>query len=238
MTVLQLALRCAALYTKSPDVTKIGAVNMTLFADAISGGLADYWASAPEYITNPDEAQTLATVANTADVPLPAHFEQLSRPPRIRRSASESWRELIPVVEPLNPVAYGMPQWFRVRDSLVDSPAWSTGGNLPDNPAIILYPTPDAVYTLNVQASYEAPRIALEHLSGAPLTVNLPIPDNHITTMVVPLCAPYFLRYPDKLDSLTAKDAAEDAARGQRLLDATRSRRISGPAHVGTPRRW
>ena len=238
MTVLQLALHCAALYTKSPDVTKIGAVNMTLFADAISSGLADYWSSAPEYITNPNEAQTLATVANTADVPLPDHFEQLSRPPRIRRSAAESWRELIPVVEPLNPVAYGMPQWFRVRDSLVDSPAWSAGGNLPDNPAIILYPIPDAVYTLDVQASYEAPRIALEHLSGAPLTVNLPIPDNHITTMVVPLCAPYFLRYPDKLDSLTAKDAAEDAARGQRLLDATRSRRISGPAHVGTPRRW
>ena len=41
MTVLQLALHCAALYTKSPDVTKIGAVNMTLFADAISSGLAD-----------------------------------------------------------------------------------------------------------------------------------------------------------------------------------------------------
>lgn len=241
MTALHLALRCAALYTEGVEVTALGAVDATLFTDALSAGLADYWQNAPDWVKAPWESTNLATVANSQSVVLPTNFEQLLRPPRIRSSSTSQWVELQETPEPLLPVTTGTPAFYRVRDNLLETPVWdeaANGGNTVDSPLLLLYPTPNAVYSLDVQARYHAPRIRAKHLSGALNTINLPVPEHHIVTMVVPLCAQHFLRFPHKKASLTAKDAAEDAARGFASLSMLPARRGQRRSNVGTPLRY
>lgn len=240
MTPLNLALRCAALYTTVPDATKLTAVDATLFADALTAGLAEYWSRAPEYITGPHEVTDLTLANGVATVTLPDHFEQITRPPRIRLGATEAWQELIPTVEPLQPLGSGRPQWYRVQDTLVSSPAWPAdgGGNTPGDTKIVVYPTPDANYELDLQCSYHAPVIRFDHLAGGATTINLPVPDDHLLTVVIPLCAKHFRRFKKRAPELTREYAAECWQAGSDALDAIATRRISGPVHYGTPRRW
>lgn len=243
MNALNIAVRCAALYTtsslgKSADVTQISAVDLMLFADAITSGLADYWSRAPKWVTAPEEVTPLVTAAGTAEVTLPTHFRKIRRAPRIRASATEAWQELTETLAPLNPSTSGRPVYYRVRDSLIETPVWdeaSNRGNLPDSPVLALYPTPDAVYSVDLQCYYRAPRITVEHLSGSANTVNIPVPDDHLVTMVIPLCAQHFTAHPLRKRGEEYPDVALQTARAYAAIAALPGKRTTTRNECGTP---
>ena len=243
MNALNLALRAAPMFLTEADPTKLSVTDVTLFADALSNGIADYWSGAPAWVTTPQGEDPLSTVAGTATVALPTHFQTFQREPWIRASSNELW---VPLQDMKNDpddggTAQGRPTHFRVINNST-APVWSdasndppgsNAGNGPPSPLLQLWPTPDAVYSINVWCSYFSPRIRLKHLSGAPATITLPIPEDHLLRIVLPLCGPHMITHPlVKTDRITAFMTAAQAA--MKALADLPQYRTTGNGRVGT----
>ena len=101
--------------------------------------------------------------------------------------------------------------------------------------ALYLYPTPDAVYQVDVPCAYHAPRISVAHLSGRANTVDLPIPEQHLVTMVVPLCAQHFTAHPLRKPPASFPDPAAQASLGAAAVAALPAGRTATRRPYGTP---
>jgi hypothetical protein len=129
---------------------------------------------------------------------------------------------------------------YRLQTILPDPPYWEepTGACSVAEQRIQFYPTPNAAYELDVWARYKPPVIHMRHLSGKGNTVNLPIPDDHIPTMIVPLCAPHFLLHPKKAATLTDASAKAAAERGATAVRNIASRLSYKRPRFGIPLGW
>lgn len=236
MNVLNFALRAAPMFLTESDPTKLSMDDGTLFADALSNGIADYWAGAPAWVTAPEGENSLVTVDGTETVALPAHFESLQRAPWLRASTSETWSELTEMFDdPADGgVNEGRPTHYRIINKSA-APVWddATGAD-PADALLQLWPVPDAVYSISIKCAYHTPRIRLKHLAGSAVTISLPIPDDHLIRIVLPLCGPHMLTHPlVKTQSAQLFLAAAENAR--RALSELTQRRSVFSGSVGTP---
>lgn len=247
MNALNFALQASQYLDSSVDITKLDAVHALGLCNAMSRALSDYWARAPRWVTLPElqTPQQFTVETDTNVLMLPAGFEKVLGAVWISGGTTAAdWSELPEgywTPDRAAATSSGKPANYTVSSYLPDSAGADTNPTTGETfmrndrvPALFFDCIPQAAYLIRMRYSVEAPRVLPHHLSGRATTVGIPVPDNHMVSVVVPMCARYLKAHPKARQDLAAIAADEYQAALQAManIPATQS---GASRSIGTP---
>lgn len=246
MNALNLALHASQYLDPTVDLQKLNAVHILGLANALTRAIADYWTRAPLWVTSPEyqTPQEFTAETDTNVLVLPPGFERIIGEVWISAgTASEDWSELPEGVwsaDRASPSESGKPQTYTVASYLTDAGS-STNPTTQEvfmrtdsSRALFFDRIPDVAYKVRLRFAVDSPRLFPHHFSGRATTVGIPIPDNHIITIVVPMAARYLLAHP-KARADIRQIAQEEYAAALEAMERVPHTLSGGMRTIGTP---